>query len=324
MNTSLAVLSYLSRHQDSYVSGQKLASEFGVSRSAIWKAIESLRDEGHLIDAVTNRGYCLIQQESLFDKDKLSSLLPSIPIHLFDTIDSTNRYAKQLASEGCVTPSLVLAHSQSGGRGRLGREFSSPKGGIYLSIILAPPATVSLASLITSAAAVASARAIEEVCSISCGIKWVNDLFLDGRKVGGILTEGVLNVESGTLSSVVVGIGINFSTPQLAYPASLRPIVTSLYETSSLIPEDVDASTLVATLVTTLIGYSAALSDRSFLPEYRSRSIVLGKSIVILSQKKQRKALAIAIDDDAHLVVHAEDGSQEILSSGEISIGLDA
>ncbi len=324
MNTSLAVLSYLSRHQDQYVSGQMLATEFGVSRTAIWKAIENLRDEGHLIDAVTNRGYTLLQQELLFDLPKLEALLPSVPIHLFDTIDSTNRYAKQLASEGCSIPTLVLAHCQSGGRGRLGRDFSSPKGGIYLSLILAPPSSVLLASLITSAASVATARAIEEVCSISCGIKWVNDLFLDGRKVGGILTEGVLNVESGTLSSVVVGIGINFSTPQQAYPSDLRPIVTSLYGKTSLVPKDVDASSLVANLVTTLIGYSHTLSERSFLPEYRSRSIVLGKQILISQHKKQRKALVIAIDDEAHLVVETEDGKREILSSGEISIGLDA
>lgn len=323
MNTSLAVLSYLSRNHDQYISGQKLASEFGVSRSAIWKAIENLRDEGHLIDAVTNRGYSLIQQESLFDKGKLSSLLPHVPIHLFDTIDSTNRYAKQLASEGCVTPSLVLAHSQSGGRGRLGRDFSSPKGGIYLSLILAPPSSVLLASLITSAAAVATARAIEEVCSISCGIKWVNDLFLGGRKVGGILTEGVLDVERGLLSSMVVGIGINFSTPLQAYPPALRPIVTSLYKKSSLVPQDVDASSLVAHLVNTLISYSNALSDRAFLPEYRSRSIVLGKEILILAQKREHKALALAIDEDAHLVVRTEEGKEEVLSSGEISISLD-
>ncbi len=324
MNTSLAVLSYLSRHQDQYVSGQKLASEFGVSRSAIWKAIETLRDEGHLIDAVTNRGYSLIQQEVLYDKEKLRSLLPTIPIHLFDTIDSTNRYAKQLASEGCATPSLVLAHSQSGGRGRLGREFSSPKGGIYLSLVLDPPSSVELASLITSAAAVAAARAIQEVCSISCGIKWVNDLFLDGRKVGGILTEGVLNVESGTLTSVVVGIGINFSTAHQAYPANLRPLVSSLYKNSSQVPTGVDASTLVAHLVTTLIGYSKALSEREFLPEYRSRSMVLGRNILISAQKRQRKALAVAIDEDAHLVVETEEGMREVLNSGEISISLDA
>ena len=324
MNTSLAVLSYLSRHQDTYVSGQKLASEFGLSRTAIWKAIENLRDEGHLIDAVTNRGYCLVQQEDLFDKNKLEALLPHIPIHLFDTIDSTNRYAKQLASEGCTTPTLVLAHSQSGGRGRLGRDFSSPKGGIYVSVILAPPSSVSLASLITSAAAVATALAIEEVCSISCGIKWVNDLFLDGRKVAGILTEGVLNVESGSLSSVVVGIGINYCTAQQAYPFALRPIVTSLYDKSSSVPKDVDASSLVARLVSTLIAYSRALPEREFLHAYRSRSIVLGKHIFINAQKGQRKALAIAIDDDAHLEVETEDGKRETLSSGEISIGLDA
>lgn len=324
MNTSLAVLSYLSRHQDQYVSGQRLASEFEVSRTAIWKAIESLRDEGHLIDAVTNRGYLLVQQESLLDKAKLEKMLPQVPIHLFDTIDSTNRYAKQLVSEGCPVPTLVLAHSQSGGRGRLGRDFSSPKGGIYFSLIISPPSSVSLASLITCAAAVATVRAIEEVCSLSCGIKWVNDIFLAGRKVGGILTEGVLNVESGTLSSVVVGIGINFSTPLQAYPPALRPIVTSLYPKSSQVPKDVDASSLVARLVTTLMGYSNTLSERAFLPEYRSRSLVLGKDIFIISQKTQRKALALAIDEEAHLVVETEDGKTEILSSGEVSIGLDA
>ncbi|MFA6681721.1 MAG: biotin--[acetyl-CoA-carboxylase] ligase [Sphaerochaeta sp.] len=324
MNTSLAVLSYLSRHQDRYVSGQKLASEFGVSRSAIWKAIESLRDEGHLIDAVTNRGYCLVHQGELFDKGMLEKLLPSVPIHLFDTIDSTNRYAKQLSSEGCLTPALVLAHSQSGGRGRLGRSFSSPKGGIYLSLILSPPASVTEASLITSAAAVAAAQAIEETCGFSCGIKWVNDLFLDGCKVGGILTEGVMDVESGKLSSMVVGIGINFSTPHQAYPPALRPIVKSLYEKSSLVPEDVDPSFLVALLVQKLIGYSTLLSERAFLPEYRSRSIVLGRDILIRTQKKQRKARAVSIDEDAHLVVVTEEGKEEILSSGEISIGLDA
>ena len=133
-----------------------------------------------------------------------------------------------------------------------------------------------------------------------------------------------MDVESGKLSSMVVGIGINFSTPHQAYPPALRPIVKSLYEKSSLVPEDVDPSLLVARLVQKLIGYSSALSERAFLSEYRSRSIVLGRDILIRTQKKQRKARAVSIDEDAHLVVVTEEGKEEILSSGEISIGLDA
>lgn len=323
MNTSLAVLSYLSSHTHEYSSGEHLATQFGVSRSAIWKAIETLRDEGHLIDAVTNRGYRLILQESLFTPEKLSELFSPMPIHLFDTIDSTNRYAKALASEGCPVPSLVIAHSQSGGRGRLGREFSSPKGGIYLSLILQPPPSVGLASLITSAAAVAAARAIAEVCSLECGIKWVNDLFLGNRKVGGILTEGVLNVESGLLTSIVVGIGINFSTAHQAYPPALQAIVTSLYDGSDKVPQEVDASFLVERIVTGLLKFSTDLTERSFLDEYRKRSLVLGKSILVHQQKRVRKAQALAIDDEAHLVVKFDDGEEAVLSSGEISISLD-
>ncbi|MDT4762362.1 biotin--[acetyl-CoA-carboxylase] ligase [Sphaerochaeta sp. PS] len=324
MNTAIAVLSYLSQNQDTYVSGQILATELGVSRSAIWKAIEALRDEGHLIDAVTNRGYALKRREDLFSREKLERLLPGVVLHLFDTIDSTNRYARQLASDGCTSPTLVLASSQSGGRGRLGRQFASPKGGIYLSLVLHPTSSFQEASLITSAAAVSAASAIEQVCSIKCGIKWVNDLFLDGKKVGGILTEGVMDVERGRFSSVVVGIGINFATPQQAYPPALRPIVKSLYEGPDRIPEGIDASTLVATLVRLLIGYSNALGERLFLEEYRRRSIVLGKEIVILQQKKERRAKALSIDENAHLVVVDSEGNEEVLASGEISIHLDA
>lgn len=320
MNTASTILAYLGEHPDTYVSGQTLADELKISRSAVWKAIEHLRDEGHLIDAITNKGYCLMRTSELLDKKKLELLLPFLPIHLFDTLDSTNSYAKQLGNEA---PALVLASSQSGGRGRLGRTFVSPKGGIYLSLALHPTCKMEDAPLITSAASVAVAEAIEEVCSLSCGIKWVNDLFLGNKKVCGILTEGVLDVETGSLSSLVVGIGINFATAQKAFESSVRNLVTSLYDGQENIPDHVDASVLVSSVVKKLLAYHETLSDHSFLPEYRRRSIVVGKQVMVIQQRKQEQALVLGIDDQAHLQVRFKDGREETLFSGEISIRLE-
>jgi BirA family biotin operon repressor/biotin-[acetyl-CoA-carboxylase] ligase len=322
MNTAQKVLAYLHGHTDTYVSGQLLAENLSVSRSAVWKAIEHLRDEGHVIDAVTNRGYRLVSASDFLDRERLGALLPDLDLRLFDTIDSTNRFAKQLAAEGASHGTLVVSSAQSQGRGRLGRSFSSPKGGLYQSMVLRPRCKTEDALLITSAAAVAVARAVEEVCGIGLQVKWVNDLFLGGRKVCGILTEGVIDVESGSLSSLVVGIGVNVSTPSEAFDPSLRHLVASLYDGPATVPPSFDANLLSATIAKQLLRSCDLLPDRSFLDEYRRRSLVLGNRITVLRQGRGRPALAVGIDDDARLVVRYPDGSEEVLGSGEISIRL--
>ncbi|AEV30723.1 birA, biotin-(acetyl-CoA-carboxylase) ligase [Sphaerochaeta pleomorpha str. Grapes] len=323
MSTVQDVLAFLHIHEDTYVSGQLIAQNLGISRSAIWKAIELLRDEGHSIDAVTNKGYRLMPNLDVLDKNRLETLLGGFPVHLFDTIDSTNRFAKQLAAEGSCHGTVVVSASQSQGRGRLGREFSSPKGGLYMSIILRPRCKTEEALLVTSAAAVAVARAVEKVCNLELGIKWVNDLFFRKRKVCGILTEGVIDFEAGVLSSLVVGIGLNYSTPSAAFEANLRSVVTSLYDGPSQVPPFLDANVLVAEIVRTVVSLSDLLPDRSFLQEYRDRSLVLGNTVSVVQAKKTKTALALEIDDDAHLVVEYGDGSIESLGTGEISIRLD-
>jgi BirA family biotin operon repressor/biotin-[acetyl-CoA-carboxylase] ligase len=323
MNTAQEVLSYLHRSEDTYVSGQLLAEKLEVSRSAIWKAIETLRDEGHSIDAITNKGYRLLPSCEVLQKTRLEALLPRSAVHLFDTIDSTNRYAKQLAAEGASHGTVVVSLSQSQGRGRLGREFSSPKGGVYLSVILRPRCKTEEALLVTSAASVAVARAVQEVCSLDLGIKWVNDLFYAGKKVCGILTEGVIDFEAGSLSSLVVGIGLNYSTPTQSFDPTIQAIVTSLYDGSAKVPDTVDANVLVAKIVEKLLLLSDALPDHSFLQEYRERSIVLGKTLSVVQQKKTRTAKALDIDSQAHLVVEFENGEISTLGTGEISIRLD-
>ncbi len=323
MNHTQTLLHILSNHRDTSISGQALADEMGVSRTAVWKAIETLRNQGHVIEGISNRGYRLLTSSLLYTKERLQELLPSWDLHLFDSIDSTNRYAKGLAGGKEVQKALVLACHQSEGRGRLSRSFYSPQGGVYLSLLL--PATFLLrdASLITSAAAVAVSEAIEEVCGLYCQIKWVNDLFLRSKKVCGILTEGVLSVESGRLGAVVVGIGLNLFTKQEAFQESLKSIATSLYDGVENLPPDLSVDLLVAKIVEKTEESLLTLSTRSFLTAYRDRSLVLGHTVTVLSNSRTYRATAIAIDDDARLVVVDETGQEKHLSSGEISIHLE-
>ncbi len=323
MTNTEKLLHLLAQNRDIHLSGQQLANQLGVSRAAVWKAIETLRNQGHVIQGISNRGYQLQTATSLFSKPELESLLPSCSIHLFDSIDSTNRYAKTLASQNNGEKALVLALHQSGGRGRLGRSFYSPQGGVYMSLLL--PATFSMeeAPLITSAAAVAVSDAIEQHCQKSCKIKWVNDLFYENRKVCGILTEGVLGVESGRLGAVVVGIGLNLYTKRDSFKDGLEKIATSLYDGFEAMPQDYSANQLVASIVNILEAYVANLSSRLFMDAYRERSMVLGKAVIVHEGKQDYRAVATGIDDQAHLVVVDENGIEHVLHSGEISIHLE-
>lgn len=323
MTSEQTVLHLLEQNRDRYLSGQELATGLGISRSAVWKAMESLRDQGHVIEGISRRGYRLLTATTLLNKERLAGLLPSFEVHLFDSLDSTNRYAKVLASEHGQRPAVVVATYQSGGRGRLGRTFFSPKGGLYLSVLLPMGFTLESAQLITSAASVAALEAIEHVSGKQCRIKWVNDLYWEGKKVCGILTEGVLGVESGSLSAVVVGIGINFCIPQAAFPEELRPLATSLYDGPASVPPSFDANALVSEVVHNLHALVSRLPDRAFLSVYRDRSLLLGRNITVHQGRQAFSATAVGIDDDAHLIVEDENGMQRVLSSAEISIRLE-
>ncbi|WP_332446888.1 biotin--[acetyl-CoA-carboxylase] ligase [Sphaerochaeta sp.] len=324
MTSAQQLLHVLEQQREQYTSGQQLAKMLGISRAAVWKAIEVLRDQGHTIEGVSNRGYRLLSLSSLLEAEKLTALLPEYRIHVFDTLDSTNRYAKVLATQAGGEKALVVATSQSGGRGRLGRQFFSPRGGLYLSVLLPLAFNLEAAGLITSSAAVATARAMEEVCHKTCQIKWVNDLFYHGKKVCGILTEGVLGVESARLSAVVVGIGINLAVPLASFPLELADSATSLFDGPASLPPQFDAHVLVAALVRELEGLVFRLPDAAYLGEYRSRSLILGKRVEVLQGKNSYGAWAREIDDQARLVVETDDGLRQVLSSAEISIRLES
>ncbi len=229
-------------------------------------------------------------------------------------LPSTNILARSLAENGAAEGTAVVADEQSAGRGTRSRTFFSPQGGVYLSIILRPRATD--AGLITSCAAVATARAIERLCPLDVHIKWVNDLYIGGRKLCGILTEAGLNSVTGAIDYVVLGIGVNVAGTRL--PPSIADIATSLAGEGY----SVDRAALIAAILEEWEHAYATIATRDFLIESRRRSCVLGRMITVSHGSNPFTATAEAITDDGHLVVRTADGDCYTLSSGEVSIQL--
>ena len=215
-STKQALLQALSAAEGAYISGQQLAEALGVSRAAVHKAAQALLAQGYALDSAPRRGYRLAGGDP-FCAEAVGPY--PAPIHIYDTLQSSNLTAKQLALGGAPHGTLVLTAHQKAGRGRLGRRFESPAGkGVYLSLILRPALSAADAQSATISAAVAVARAVKALCGLELGIKWVNDLYYQGRKVCGILTEAGTDMECGQLEWLVVGIGLNLTTCPADWP----------------------------------------------------------------------------------------------------------
>ena len=227
--------------------------------------------------------------------------------------DSTNRVAKELAENGAAEGTLVVADRQSMGKGRLGRSFFSPEGGIYMSLVLRPKLSAERAVLITTGAAVAVARAIERVSKLTAGIKWVNDIFVDGKKVCGILAEAGLDPEREAPSYVVLGVGINVKRQYV--PEELKEIVGCLEDAGqTLLKED-----LIAAVWEEFAVLYENLSTAVYMEEYKERSVLINKEVVVYGQTGEYTAIVTDIDKEGHLVIDRE-GKREELSFGEVSI----
>lgn len=229
-------------------------------------------------------------------------------------LPSTNDTAKELAAADAPEGTVVVAAHQTAGRGRREHTFFSPTGGVYLSLILRPASPIE-PGLLTSCAAVAAARAIESLCGLTVGIKWVNDLFINGRKVSGILAEGAINPHTGNLDSVVLGFGINVAA--VTFPPALENIATTLQNEGA----SPDPSTLVAAILTEWERAYATGRSGDFLEEYRRRSVVLGREIHVLRGDTSIPATAVEIDDAGRLIVRTEAG-RFTLHAGEVSVRL--
>jgi len=311
----------MAENGEGYVSGGALSRELSISRSAVWKAVESLRADGHDISAVTNRGYRLESSGDTLSAAGIEAYLRTggvFRIEVRKTVESTNTVLRG-AADNLPEGFVLVAEGQTAGKGRLGRGFHSPPGhGVYFSLLLRPGAKSADAALITSAAAVAVARAIEKVFGIRAGIKWVNDLFVRGKKVCGILTEAVFGMESGMVESAVLGIGINITSPGSGFPEGVRDVAAALTDRRE--GKDLERCRLIAAALDNFWEYYQNLAGREFLDEYRARSIVLGQDVIVLSGDSAKPARALAIDGNCGLTVGFENGETVTLNSGEVRI----
>jgi len=314
------VLAVLEENKGKSVSGSEIARSVGMTRSAVWKAVKTLREEGYSICAVTNRGYCLSEESDFLSEP---SIVPNLrtkalgrKIDVFKTIDSTNNFAKSLAQLGAVHGTTVVSEVQTQGKGRMGRDFYSPMGmGVYMSVILRPKLSVEHSLLITSCAAVAVAEAIENVSGIECKIKWVNDIYAGGKKLCGILTEASVDVEQGGLEYAIVGMGINVQN--VTFPKNLTDIATSVKMESG---KSVSRSQLAAEILNCLEERLETIRDKSFLEEYRKRSNVIGTRIEVTHNEISEEMDCIGIDEIGRLLVRLDSGEEKALTSGTVRI----
>lgn len=312
MRKKETVLSRLRQAGEGAVSGQELARELGVTRTAVWKIIRGLQQDGYRIDAVPNRGYRLEGDLDRLSEDVLQTALPDLEISVLQTVDSTNTEAKRRIVAGLDRPLLVAAEAQTAGRGRQGKFFYSPEGtGIYMTLVVHPNVPVTDAVSVTTRASVAVCRAIRKLTAAKPEIKWVNDLYLGDKKICGILVEAVSDFETGITKSLVIGVGVNIRT--VDFPAELTA--------ASLHPEGVSRNELIAEIARQLLAETTDLRDRSYLEDYRRWSLVIGKPIYYWKNDEKREAVAVGIDDNGGLIIE-EHGVRTTLQSGEISVRL--
>lgn len=267
-------------------------------------------------EKIHNKKLDLISKEILLSY--VDNIYKPMNVHVYQTLESTNQTAKELAKANAPHGTVVISEEQTMGRGRRGRGFFSPNGsGIYMSIITKSKENAEDMVLITTAASVAVNRAIKNVTGLDTQIKWVNDIYYKEKKVCGILAEAVNTPKSGVIHSIIVGIGINFVSAQNDFPEELRETATSLFETN---PLNITRNQLCAEIINQLLCLYDTLEDRSYLIEYREKSLVLGKEILIIESSGSQYAKAVEIDNQGGLVVELVDGTRKVLNSGEISI----
>ena len=316
MNLKENILAELLSSEGEYYSGGTLAKKFNVSRTAIWKIIEQLKQEGCKIEAIPHKGYLLRKKPDLFSQKYMLDLLKNCQtnwqIHHFETLDSTNRVAKELAGQNAPSGTVVIADFQTAGRGRMGKNFYSPKGGLYLSIIEKLNLPISDMMGVTACTATAVFLALKQF-GITSQIKWVNDLFLNQKKICGILSEGSFNAELLKMDYLVIGIGINLHADK-DRPEELNSIITDLEtETGKYIYKYDLAAAVLKNLEIMLAG----ISEHSYLKIYTENSYTLGHKILT---DDGRTGIAIGFSQDAGLIIRLDDNTETILRTGSAKI----
>ncbi|MBR1930944.1 MAG: biotin--[Lachnospiraceae bacterium] len=325
------ILSLL-RERGDYVSGQELCEKYGVSRTAIWKAIGQLKKEGYYIEAVRNKGYLLLEQnapegEEMYGQNELSSRMRTRwvghPVYYFDTIGSTNAQAKKLGEEGGKHGTLIVADMQTAGRGRRGRVWDSPAGtNIYYTLLLRPDITPDQASMLTLVMAMAVTKGIQSTLpkhADAIGIKWPNDIVVDGKKVCGILTEMSLSVEQDSIQYVVIGVGINVKPQQFA--PELADRATALCDAFK---QDISRTELLTNICASFEEcYETFVKEGNLTGLQRSYDALLvnrNREVCVLDPAGEYRGIARGIDERGRLLVELADGTRTEVYAGEVSV----
>ena len=318
------ILELLQKERLSFVSGEDLSQRLGITRAAVWKCIAALRKEGYEIESRTRMGYRLCAVPDRISAEviarQISTAVVGRNIECFRCIDSTNNYAKQRAQNGAQDGLVIVAERQSDGRGRCGRSFESEvEKGVYMTVLLRPEVMPQEILPITALAAVAACNAVERVCGVRPGIKWTNDLVLNGKKICGILTEMALEGESGRIQYVALGIGINVNHTAMDFSQEVGKIATSLAAETG---KTVSRSALIAALLEEIDQLYAQIGKNlsDYLSAYKKDCVMLGKEVRVLGGTHEYRAIARDIDDAFGLVVERENGTLETIRSGEVSV----
>jgi len=328
---SVKILKQLKKAENQYVSGEELSDILGISRTAIWKRMESIKEEGFNIEAVTKKGYRLIKEEGGYGKkapygklavqSEVTSPVFGQNLIFFKEIDSTNKALKKLAAENAPEGTVVISDMQSAGRGRRGRDWASaPNLGIWMSVLLRPDLHPSLVQTLTLAASVAVMRALEQLGIEGMGIKWPNDIIINGKKVCGILTE--LSAEAERVDWVITGIGLNVNHTETDFPSDIASIATSLSMNVNKNTR-LDRSVIAANIIDEMEKVYRSFIEEGpawVVEEWKKRNITLGKRIRIINQQDSFNAEALDITADGRLIVRDDHGKEHHMYSGEISL----
>lgn len=310
------ILSFLAEGGDEFVSGAALSDKLGLSRTAVWKHVERLRELGYRIDAQPARGYRLVEVPDRLTALELLPLLATRElgrtVHHYESTESTNRVAFELAQDGAFHGEVVIAEGQTAGKGRRGRSWSSPPGkNLYCSVILRPEIPPARAPELTLVAAVALAETLREAGG-DAGIKWPNDVQLGGRKVAGILTELSADVER--VQFVVVGLGVNLNATADDFPAELADVATSLKLARGT---EVPRALFTAALLTRLEQWLDTWAEQGFAPvraAWKKLSTILGHEVLVRSEQKELRGIAEDIDEGGALLLRVGDTVERVLA----------
>ncbi|MDI6800082.1 MAG: biotin--[acetyl-CoA-carboxylase] ligase [Actinomycetota bacterium] len=319
MSSKEGLLTILKKADGGFVSGQSISAALNVSRTAVWKGVQSLKEDGYSIEAAPGVGYRLL---SVTEKLLASEIGPRPPesfghvVHHFDKIASTNLAAKRYALDGAAHGTLIVAETQTGGKGRLGRTWHSPEGGIWISLIARPKISVNEAAKFTPMTTLAVALAIGKAAGLEAMVKWPNDILVNGRKVAGILTE--MGAELERVSFLVIGIGINVNLSASYLPSELEGKATTLMDEMGA---KVDRARLLRAILDEIdLTYARFLKGEylAILDELKAVSATLGQTVTAVSGSKKVSGQALGFDELGGLLIGLSNGTIETVYSGEI------